>query len=407
MGMFKNNPAGHVRAELRGTMAERFLNACAAAGLELISVSRRDKLTLEFIIQTSGLREAESIAQKSGCEIRVVSDGCRWKTHLRRRLFPAICAVVLVGLLFWARFHIWEIEISGNSSVRDGEILSALSSCGIESGAFWPDFSPDNIRSEMLERIPELSWFTVNVRGSKAEVLVVERREKPEMVFEGEPVSIVAGKTGFIRQVSALEGQSLVRRGDLAKKGDVLISGLVESSFGRPKLTRAQGSVLAETDTEYTAVIPPKCLQRRYSGQVKSRFAIIIGNNRINFYSDSSISDAFCDKIISVWNFEIKGLFRLPLSFVREQSRYYETEELLRDEYSCGRSLESCLYGITKSELGEGELISEKLNFSQSGDLYTASLRVRCLEEIGTHVSVSPEEISRANEKYTEKADDE
>ena len=79
----------------------------------------------------------------------------------------------------------------------------------------------------------------------------------------------------------------------------------------------------------------------------------------------------------------------------------------MRDEYSCGRSLESCLYGITKSELGEGELISEKLNFSQSGDLYTASLRVRCLEEIGTHVSVSPEEISRANEKYTEKADDE
>lgn len=407
MGKNKGTMGGLAHAELRGVMTEGFLNACAAAGLELFSVIRRDKFTLELLIPVSCINEVEHEALRSGCELRFLSRGRAWKGFLKRRIFPLALAATLVGLLFWSKFFIWEIEISGNDKVKDGEILSALSSCGIESGAFWPDFSPDNIRSEMLERIPELSWFTVNVRGSKAEVLVVERREKPEMVFEGEPVSIAAGKTGFIRQVSALEGQSLVRRGDLAKKGDVLISGLVESSFGRPKLTRAQGSVLAETDTEYTAVIPEKCLQRRYSGQVKSRFAIIIGNNRINFYSDSSISDAFCDKIISVWNFEIKGLFRLPLSFVREQSRYYETEELLRDEYSCGRSLESCMYGIMKSELGDGELISEKLNFSQSGDLYTASLRVRCLEEIGNHVSVSPEEKSRANEKYTEKADDE
>lgn len=393
--------------ELRGCMPEVYINACLNRGIELVSVKRTDDFTLEILVPSGCLREAEALAEKNGFELCAFQRDRAWMGFLKRRIFPAFVAFLVIGILFWSKFYVWEISISGNDRVRDGEILSALKESGVSSGEFWPGFSADNIRSEVLAAIPELSWITVNMHGSRAEVIAVERKEKPEMVYEGGSASIVADKQGFVRRVEALAGQSAVKAGEIVKSGDVLISGVLESSFAPPDFTRARGSVKAETNTEYQAVIPSESALRRYTGEEKHRFALIIGNNRINFYSDSSISDAFCDKIIDEWNFEVSGLFKLPLSIVHETGRMYECERAASDELGAEEALRQHLYSALERSLGDGEVLSEKLSYSQSKGLCVASLRVRCLEEIGVLSPIGEKEKQLAFAKYTEKADDE
>ncbi len=403
-----NRIRGYTRVKLVGDMPERFLNACCESQLEIISARRADELSMELLMPDAAVPRAEVVAAHSGFEIKLIKrgGGRRLGRSAVRRIFPAIMLMFIIGLLFWSKFYVWDIEVSGNGSVSAGRILDALSECGVECGAFWPAFSADNIRSELLYRIPELSWISVNMHGSLAEVIAVERREAPPLVLEGGSADIVADTEGFVRHVDALAGEAQVKAGAIVKKGDILISGAVESSYSPPRFLRAHGNIEAETDSSLTALLPAKQDRRSYTGAKKQKYALIIGNKRINFYSGSSISDAFCDKIISVWNIELPGLFSLPISIVRERSLVYENEGFKPDGYEAGKRLEIVLTETLVQRLGDGEVLGATLSFAETDGLMTATLRARCIENIGVIRELSEERKAEVEMKYTQKADD-
>ncbi len=405
---FINRAKGIVLVRVCGDMPERFLNFCTGQGIELIGVKRIDDLTLEFAVASREKKALKSAALRLSCEIDFVSavGSGRWLRMLRLRYIPALMVLALVAVLFVSKFYVWEISVVGNSTVPTGEILDVLTECGVESGAFWPDFSADNIRSEVLYRLPELSWITVNMRGSLAEVIVVERKETPEMVLEGENTDIVAARAGFVTKVDALAGQSCVAVGEAVEEGEILISGAVESSFAPPRFLRSLGSVTGEVNSSLTAMIPQNELQKEHEGRTKRKFALIIGDNRINFYSDSSISDGFCDKIISVWKAEADGLFSLPISLVCIEERSYVGESVPVDGAIAAAELETALRSQFALRNAEAEILNEKLSFGESGCLYTATLRTRCLCEIGESVPISDVRRNEVLTNYIEKADE-
>ena len=49
---------------------------------------------------------------------------------------------------------------------------------------------------------------------------------------------------------------------------------------------------------------------------------------------------------------------------------------------------------------------SEKLNFAKRDGLFISTLRVRCIEDIGSAVAVSEEEIAQSILEFSQKADD-
>ncbi len=398
---------GMAMIRIKGLMTESFLNSCSSAGIELASVRRIDHFTIELKIPFSDIKEAKKIAMSCFCDFESVKSGREWLYAIRRKVIPIIIIFLLIAVVFWSKFYVWEIELKGNENVSDGEILSVLAQCGVENGAFWPAFSADNIRSEVLYSIPELSWITVNMHGSLAEVIVVERKRPPEMAYKNECSSIVADKDGFIVEVNAFEGKSLVKSGDAVKKGEVLISGIVESSYAPPRFLNSLGTVKAETNNAFIAVRASTIQKKSATGKIRAKYALIIGNKRINFYSGSSISEDFCDKIISVWSPEIKGILKLPVSIVRECSFSYSGEYCEADYQAASRVLEYSLRENFSREINGGEIIGEKLSVGKSNGLIISTLRVRCIEEIGLSAAVSEEEIANSLYKFSQKADDE
>ena len=124
----------------------------------------------------------ERLSESSGCEVRVLTrrGGSGNLRFLRRRLVLlaglALAALaVAVSLLF-----VWQIELRGNHRLSRGELLRALSDCGFAVGSFWPGTDTERLKSEMQLRCPEIGWIGVNVSGSRAVVLIVERAEKPQ-----------------------------------------------------------------------------------------------------------------------------------------------------------------------------------------------------------------------------------
>ncbi|MCR5663855.1 MAG: sporulation protein YqfD [Oscillospiraceae bacterium] len=371
---------GELSVEISGAETERVLNACLNEGVALFRPRKKDAFTL-----TAGLfeddREAlEAICARSGCELRVKSSkgGSRNRKLFRRRRFFLLPIFLLLASMAASSLFIWEIRTVGAETLAQGEILRALEECGVHSGTYRLSLDADRVRDEMLLKMPELAWITVNVHGSVAEVILVPRSEKPELFRPDEPVSLVASRGGIVRKVSVYSGRSLVSVGQTVVEGELLVSSELDSLCGESRLEHAAGEIWADTWYEITEVRPAETAEKRPDGAPLSRFALKIGNRRVNFYFDSGKALDSCDKI--TWEFVcgIPGLFSLPLRFVREEYRPYALQYCAAgaDEGTGERML---------SELAEridGEIVSSSFSVSDSGGRVIVTLRAQCYENI-------------------------
>ena len=375
---------GRACCSLRGAEPAGFLNRCAAAGIRLENVEAVNGTELRFTLALRALPRAQRVALRSQCELTPLKKRGAgiFLRRLLRRWVPVSCLAAVLLLLVWSRLYIWEIGVTGNQSVSAGEIRGALSDCGVGIGSFWPDIVSDNLRSELLVRLPRLAWATVNIHGSRAEVIVRERIPKPAIFDEDAAVDLVAERTGFVTGVRALNGTAKVRPGSAVMPGDVLISGRADSAFSGQQTVHAVGSVTAETYYELTAAAPATEFLRGEAGDSHTRWALLIGKKRVNFYRNSSICADGCDKIKTLWECKIEGLFTLPLALLREQYTDRPATEQPRDKNALRREMEQQLHARLLAAVDGGEIEQETYTCSEADGRVTVTLRARCSENI-------------------------
>ena len=97
-----------------------------------------------------------------------------------------------------------------------------------------------------MSEMPEIAWLSLKVRSSKAEIIVHERIDKPDIVNEKSPCDIIASKSGVIRKMSVLEGESAAIVGNAVAKGDVLVRGLMSSETGDERYVHSMAQVIAK-----------------------------------------------------------------------------------------------------------------------------------------------------------------
>lgn len=379
---------GEAEAEIFGVFPEAVVNRCAAAGISLRRVKAVDGQTLRCTLDEKGLARLRAICLRCQCELRLLrlTGGSRDRQLLRRRFWLPLTALLAAGLLLLSSLFVWDIEISGNARVSRGEILRALSESGLRRGCFWPGLQTDLVRSKTLCLLPELAWMGVNVNGSRAVVLVEERAEKPEIYHESAPCELVASHTGVVRRVSVLNGKALVAPGSAVQEGEVLVSGAPENLMGEPRFVRARAEIWADTWYELTAVCPPSGAGKGAAKRKSTRFALKIGDERINFYGKSRKTLDGYDKIVHEYNLGIKGLFSTPLTLLRTErySLLPPGAERDRTEEMKARLLRRLEESI------DGEVLEYSFSAGRSGGLLVVTLRARCSENIAQTVEYEP-----------------
>ena len=377
--------------ELRGGGTERLLNACAEAGLPLRDISFSENSCLHATLRQSDLQRMEKTAALFQCEMRTLElwGGGVKRLRARSRLaaFAAVCAV----LLALSSLFIWDFEVKGNERLSKGEILRALSDCGVSEGCFWPAadaervrgvsegcFWPaadaERVRGEMLLRCGDLAWMTLNVRGSRATVLVLEREEKPELYDEDAAADLVAARAGVVRELNVKNGRTLVGRGALVEAGQTLVSGTMDSPTGQTRSVRAEGKVTAETWPERGIYLSPGTRRKERKNGLRLIVGIRWGKNRIDLVTNSRKELDECDKIVKEYTLGVRGLFRFPLGLCVEIYRPYRiTGEAAADLPGAkARALDALEEEI------DGEILSYE--FEEKDGLIV--LRAHCLENI-------------------------
>lgn len=376
---------GCAECSLSGVLPAAFFNRCAAAGIPLWNVEPCGETEMRLTLPLRALERARRIALRSQCELTALrkSGASVLGKRLLRRAAAVVGLLAAFGLLCWSKLFIWEIGVTGNETVPTGAILSALSDCGVGIGTFWPDLVSDNLRSELLVKLPRLAWATVNIHGSRAEVIVRERVPKPELLDADEAVDLVADRIGFVTEVRELNGTALVRPGSAVLPGEVLISGSADSAFAGSRATHAVGTVTAETYYELSAAAPAEeTLRGGAERGERTRWALLIGKKRVNFYGRAGICPPGCDKIISTWECKIEGLFSLPLALRRERCVEYVSRRQERDANALRRGMEQQLHARLLAAADGAVIEQETFSCSEADGRVVVTLRARCSEDI-------------------------
>ena len=371
---------GTVEAELRGPEPEMLLERCRAAGLQLWTILPVDKCTLRISLWQRDLAALRQICEEQSytLEVLMLWGGSRNRELLRRRKGLLLGLLFAVLLLFGSSLFVWQLEVLGCERVSTGEILRTLAACGVEPGAFRPAIDPELVKSRVLTELPELEWITVNISGSRARVLVLEREARPKLLSENAPAALHAARSGIVRKVTALSGHSLVEPGDAVLEGDLLISGELESLSGGVRQEPALGEVQAETWYEITSVCPMEMLRIREIAGKTDSFTLQVGKNRRIFWPTSRKGLDECDKIMHEYTLGIEGLFSTPLRLIRTTRHDRRTSESFAQREEEMKA--ALLRGL--EERIDGEILDHAFSVGRSDGLLMVTLRARCLENI-------------------------
>lgn len=376
---------GTVRLEISGAEPQKLLNLCAENGIEFWDALPLDDFTVRITCYASSYPDIRTQAARSGCELRLVysKGGKRIAAAVKRRY--ALCALLLAGVLLLSAssVFVWNIRVDGNSSISDAELIRALNECGVSYGSFWPSISAERVKNELLLKYPELSWATLNLGGSTAELRVHERVAKPDIVNEKLCADVCAKKAGVIYRMSVLEGKACISEGDTVAAGDILVSGTADSETGDTRFVHAMAVVWARTWYEISAVTP---LFEEAKSEINGKstdISLVLGEKRINFLSDSRNISESCDKIIKYGTASVDGAFTLPLGIISEHLTLYETKTRRIDISAAQTRLEAGLLSRLHDEIGSGRIVSHDFSVSDNGELLIVTLRAECIENIG------------------------
>ncbi|MCL2213281.1 MAG: sporulation protein YqfD, partial [Oscillospiraceae bacterium] len=145
-------------------------------------------------------------------------------TILRYRRRPGLFVgfLVFATLLWTANMFVWDIDIYGNESVSDTEILEGLRDAGAYVGAFRPNMNLDEMINTFLLNSESISWITINFMGTTAEVQVVEYRTKETAPPQDDvPSIIVAEREGIVWRYEITGGAVMVQLGQAVQPGQL------------------------------------------------------------------------------------------------------------------------------------------------------------------------------------------
>lgn len=385
---------GTVCVHVESPYPERVMNFCSARGIPFWDLAWGSATELTFKTTRQDWRRLRQNAEHLNARLtRQRETGVPGFLSRFRRRYALLAGLALcVLLLFGGSFFVWDFDITGNSTVSDEQILRALEKYGIGIGTPGLSIDQEDLRNHVLLDLPDVSWMAVNVRGCTAHVQVVERVRSPEIVERRSAANVVAAKDGLVMKVEALDGQAQVLPGTTVTKGQLLISGVVDSASSGYRLLHGMGSVWARTWYELSVQVPLQIEKKTAVAEKTTGVALDFGKNRVKIYTKGSMMDSGCDKIIQSDQLTLPGGCALPVTLVRETTVQYVTQTVRRSRDEAEAEGEALLQDYLRSRLSDGGSVTNtRFASAQQGDALLCTVTAECYEQIGRQILL-PEE---------------
>ena len=332
---------GVTRLSVTGASPEWCLQRLAKARIPFHFCEKPDDFTVEILILRRDEARTECLVHMGGCDSAVSERGgfpAVFSGLWRRPALLVFLAASVAAAIIVPKF-VFFYEVEGNETLPDAMILRELRELGVGFGTYGPSIKPQELKNQMLLRIPKLQWLTVQQSGMCARVVVRERPEKEPILDRRTPANVVASRAGVITRVQAEAGNCLCTPGQAVTSGELLVSAYTDFGF-KTQVTAARAEIYAETIRHAACVLPETETHKQTRSAPHYAASLLIGRRRICLFGADADGGA-CEKQTKTHYLTLPGGFSLPLGIAITRICEYDTgEEKLRAQAVEARLLE-------------------------------------------------------------------
>lgn len=333
-----NYAIGYIQIQIEGFFVERFINLCMNRNIEVWNINKIYDGIITLKIRGYDWNKIEEIANLTKSKVTILKrEGLPQitKRYSNRKIFAVVCLVAVICIYLYS-LRIWHIDIEGDFSIPIEEINQLLMDENVYIGMLKKNLDFDEVKTNIYLKRNDILWIGFTIKGTRATVEVLERTLKDKKVLANEPCNIVSDKDGIIEKISVREGTKNAQKGDPVFKGDILVSGVMESENSDTRYVHANADIEIKTWYIGKISVPFEKTLVSKTGKVQKRYSIKLGKYIINLTNNSTKFEKY-DTIADVKKLILFGKFLLPIEL--------ETtvlEEVVTDEvtYSKEQALE-------------------------------------------------------------------
>ena len=295
----------------------------------------------------------------------------------------AIFAIVIAA----SSLFIWDINITGETSLSEDEVLSVLRDHGVYIGAYIPNVDTVSAEVRLVIALNELSSASINLRGTVAEVII--REEKPKDVSEtASPSNLVASRDGMIETLEISGGIPTVKRGQTVKEGQLLVSGVIDSQAVGYRLVKARGNVYARTTFQYRASVPLNSYEKTFTGNRKTQKSIKIFSKIINLFSNNEIYFEKYDTIETEKRVCLFGKIELPVFICEKTHKEYVLSPVVLNEAQAKEKAYRMILEQSSEDLKDAQILNRYVSSELTAEELVLSCDVECIADIAKEVII-------------------
>ncbi|MFR5639801.1 MAG: sporulation protein YqfD [Butyricicoccus sp.] len=190
---------GQVRVRVTGASLTRFLNLCAAQGITLRQMDRTAWNELHATLSIRDFRTLRRHMGRTGCRVHILRK--RGLPFLAARLRPRTAlwggAVFAAALCWLLGTHVWAIQTEIAPAIDETSVMQQLSEMGVRIGMPIKKLNTRQIRWKMMQLQPNITFFSLNLRGNSLTVVAYGSTDPPEVLDEHAITKVVARGTAW------------------------------------------------------------------------------------------------------------------------------------------------------------------------------------------------------------------
>ncbi len=322
---------GFLIIRIHGTAPERFINLCSNKKIYIWDLKHTGS-DYQFHIIAKNYKLLKPIAKKTGIVPKIVhKHGFPFLLHRYKKRVGFFTGVIICCLLVYIMsLYIWDINILGGSKYTPDAMLKFLQENDIYTGIKKNEVNCQEIEEEIRLAYLDIGWVSAEIKGTRLIIKITETNMPAPAQIAIDPSHIVATKDSIIKYIITRAGTPQVKVGDVVKKGDTLVSGIITIKSDFDEIlslhpTVADADIICKSFYDYYEAFPMEYSDKVFTGATKKGYYISFFGKKLFLYNPRNSYSTY-DIIVNENTFHITDSFYLPFRYGSILTREYEEQ---------------------------------------------------------------------------------
>ncbi|NMM61944.1 sporulation protein YqfD [Clostridium sp. P21] len=368
---FEKYKSGIITVEVRSLVPEKFINLLWENDVKIKNITKKDITTMNIDISLKDYGKLKSAAKRTRSKVKILERKgfAFFLIKVKGRSALAAGIILFIGIIYYLSTFIWNIEITVDHNLTPYEIRQQLKSCGITPGINKRNINVYEIEENLMKNNANIMWVKARVEGAKLKVSAMERQSPPNIAVDDKPCDLVAKKDGEVIRVYTKAGTSAVKRGDMIRKGQIIVKG-EQGNENSTYPVHAVGSVICRTFYEETKDVKIDTLKKERTGRKDQSIYIKISGKKLYLKKSGNKFSKYDKMESSRFSIGIEDYYE-----VKETVIHRDPKKVVNDTYDE-------LYSKICANLDKSVKIVDKIVNYEQGESYRVRVLVVAEENV-------------------------